>query len=99
MTEKEMQQFIDDNMSRICCSDAYYQQYLQAKTALDAIMANIEDGSPSAATDLVIINIGNKVYPIGLFNAEAVGAIDEALLLIMRNAVENIYLADPDMTV
>ena len=99
MTEKQMQQFIDDNKARICCSDAYYQQYLQAKAAMDAILADIEDGSPSAATDLVIINIGNKVYPIGFFNAEAVDAIDEALLSIMRNAIENICLADPDMIV
>lgn len=99
MNEKEMQQFINDNRSRICDSDAYYIQYLQAKAALDAIAADTENGSPSAATDLMIFTIGNKAYPVGCFNAETIGAIDEALYSIMANAIENIYLADPDKIV
>ena len=99
MNEKEMQQFINDNRNRICDSDAYYIQYLQARTALDAIAANTKNGSPSAATDLMIFTIGNKVYPVSCFNADTIGAIDEALYSIMSNAIENIYLADPDKIV
>ena len=94
MTIKQMQQFIADNQDRICCSDAYYIQFQQALAVYEAIEADIAEGSPTAATDLMIFTIGNKALPIGCFNAETIEAIDDMLLSIMHNAVEEIYLAD-----
>lgn len=83
-----MNEFISDNIDQ---TDAYYIQYQQAKAIMDAWSDDLENGSPTAATDQAVFIIGNKALNIGCFNAEAVSAFDEALLQIMQNAVENIY--------
>lgn len=99
MNEQEMQQFIADNIELIPASDKYLQQYLQARAAYDAVIADIDNGSPTAATDLVMFTIGCKVYPICVFNADASEAMQCALIEIMQTAIENIHLARPDQIV
>ena len=94
MTVKDMEQFIADNRNRIGDSDAYFIQYQQAKAVYDALSADIDNGSPSAATDLMIFTIGNKALPVGCWNAETIGAIDQMLYEIMSNAIDQIYLYD-----
>lgn len=92
MNEKQMEAFISNNIYCIDPTDAYYIQYQQAANIRKAMMEDIETGSLLAATDQVIFTIGNKALNIGCFNAEAVSAFDEALLMIMQNAVENIHI-------
>lgn len=92
MNEKQLQQFIDENIDKIDPTDAYYIQYMQAKKIREAILDDINNGSPTAATDKVIFTIDDKVLDVGCFNAEAVSAFDEALFNIMQNAIENIHI-------
>ena len=99
MTYNEMQDFINSNRERICDSDAYFIQFKQADAAYRAILADIERGSSTAATDLMIFTIGNQAFPVSCFNAETISLIDEMLIGIMQNAVEEIYLMDTDKIV
>lgn len=99
MTVNEMKQFITDNRNRIADSDAYFIQFQQALAVYDAIDADINNGSPTAATDLMIFTIGNKALPVGCFNAETISAVNNMLYEVMYNAIGQIYLADPDLIV
>ena len=99
MTVEEMKQFITDNRNRICDSDANFIQYQQALTVYEAINADIQNGSPTAATDLMIFTIGQKAFPIGYFSADTIDAIDTMLVEIMNCAIDEIYLADQNKIV
>lgn len=99
MTINEMKQFITDNRNRIPDSDAFFILFQQALAAYEAIDADINNGSPTAATDLMIFTIGNKALPVGCFFADTIAAINDMLYEIMSNAIDQIYLADPDMIV
>lgn len=87
-----MEKFISDNIDRIDTTDAYYIQYQQAKDVLKAWSDDIENDSPTAATDHATFTIGDNKLNVSCFNAEALGSFEDALLEIMQNAIENIYL-------
>lgn len=88
----KLEKFISDNIDKIDPTDAYYIQYQQAKEVLKAWLDDSENGSPTAATDHITVTIGDKALRVNCFNAEALGSLEAALLEIMQNATENIYV-------
>lgn len=94
MDRKQMLQFIADNQAKIYEEDAYYIQFMQAEAVLRALQQDIENGSPTANTDMLIFTIGTKVLPISLWNAESISSIDQMLLEIQRDAFANILVED-----
>lgn len=93
MTAKYVEQFVERNLNRIDKTDTWYLLYMQAKAARDAIMKDIQDGSKTAATDLMIFTIGSKTYPVNCWSADVISAIDTALFEIMQTCVEQLQLA------
>lgn len=91
MTDKEMLQYIGENHDK---AEKYayfaYRQWQRAESITNAIEEDIEEGSPSAATDQVIFTIGAECYSISLSDADSVDAAIEFLHKIKELAVEEI---------
>ncbi len=89
MTEQEMNNKIKQ-LPEAAKEDAYYKLYFQAVAAEEAMLADIDNGSPTARTDTIDIVLGDKRYSIGCWMADVVGSVFEMLHSIKEIAVEEL---------
>ena len=89
MTEQEMNNKIKQ-LPEAAKEDAHYKLYHQAVAAEEAMLADIENGSPTARTDTIDIVIGDKRYSIGCWSADVVSSVFELLHAIKEFAVEEL---------